>query len=193
MSLTPRQQAILDAIADHVQAHGYAPSIPELGRLLGLSSSSTVHHHLNTLERLGHLKRVGNRAFELAHAPQGLPMLGRIAAGQPMLAPSEADTFVDFSKELGGADRFVLEVRGESMIDEHITPGDWVVVKQTAQARNGDLVVALVDGDETTLKRYFREGDHVRLQPANSQMEPIILSPARVVIQGIVMAVVRRV
>lgn len=193
MPLTPRQQAILEAIRSHVGTHGFAPSIPELCQALGISSSSTVHHHLTTLEKLGHLKRLGNRAFELTQAPKGMPMLGRIAAGQPLLAHASADAFIDLDQELGGPDRFLLEVHGESMIDEHITPGDWVVVKQQSDAKRGDLVVALVDGEETTLKRFFPEGERIRLQPANASMEPILVSAERVAIQGVVLAVVRRV
>lgn len=193
MSLTPRQQQMLEAIQRHIQIHGFAPSIPELCKTLGLSSSSTVHHHLTTLERLGYLKRMGNRAFELTQEAKGMPMLGRIAAGEPLLAYAAADTYVELDKELGGPDRFLLEVRGESMIEEHIAPGDWVVVKQQATAHKGDLVVALVDGEETTLKRYYPEGEMIRLQPANSSMAPILLSALQVAIQGVVMAVVRRV
>lgn len=193
MSLTPRQQAILEAIREHVAAHGFAPSIPELCKTLGISSSSTVHHHLTTLEKWGYLKRLGNRAYELTQAPKGMPMLGRIAAGEPLLAHASAESFVELDKELGGPDRFLLEVRGESMIDEHITPGDWVVVKQQSTARRGDLVVALVDGEDTTLKRFYPEGDAIRLQPANANMDPIVVAAKRVAIQGIVLAVIRRV
>ncbi|MBV9339435.1 MAG: transcriptional repressor LexA, partial [Acidobacteria bacterium] len=194
-----------DFIADFVERQGYSPSFEEIGEGLGLSSLATVHKHISNLEKKGLLNRDYNRSRSIdLLPPRGrlkqamsvqtgmvLPLMGRIAAGQPIEAVErpESISLADFvrSKEV-----FVLEVRGDSMQDEHILSGDYVLVEKTKTAHNGDIVVALVEGSETTLKRFYREGDKIRLQPSNSKMKPILVGAADVEIQGRVIGVLRK-
>ncbi len=205
MAITRRQRQVYDFISDFVQKHGYSPSFEEIGEGLELSSLATVHKHITNLEKKGLLTRDYNRSRSIdLLPPKGrlkqamavnttvvLPLLGRIAAGQPIEAVenSQSISLADFvrSKEV-----FVLEVRGESMQDEHILDGDYVLVEKTKTAHNGDIIVALVDGTDATLKRFYREGDKVRLQPSNAAMQPIIVSAAAVQIQGRVIGVLRK-
>ncbi|MEZ5352995.1 MAG: transcriptional repressor LexA [Bryobacteraceae bacterium] len=206
MALTPRQKHVLDFISGFVDEHGYCPSYEEIAAGLQLASLATVHKHISALEGKNYLRRAYNqsRSLELAQryydempaARQGgvelaVPVEGRIAAGAPVeqYEAGEKLTFRDFA---GDRDSFALEVRGDSMIEDHICDGDYVLIERTADARNGDIVVALVDGSETTLKRYYREGDTVRLQPANSAMEPIRVPAAGVAVQGRLLAVMRK-
>lgn len=192
-TLPKRQQEVLDFLVGYIRDHGYAPSIEEIGRHLGMKSTSTVAYHLEALTKKGYLARRGPRSFDLAASVQkvGVPFLGRIVAGNPVTAISDEAEHVDVASLFHLPDHYLLEVTGESMIDEQIRPGDMVLVKSTTVARNGDLVVALVDGEETTLKRYFLEGAEVRLQPANSTMAPIVVERARVAVQGKVAALFR--
>src|SRR4051812_1994809 len=193
MAITKRQRQVYDFIADFVQKNQYSPSFEEIGAGLGLSSLATVHKHITNLEKKGLLNRDYNRSRSIdLLPPKGrlkqsmsvntgmvLPLLGRIAAGQPIEAVHNPETIslADFvrSKEV-----FVLEVRGDSMQDEHILNGDFVLVEKARTAHNGDIVVALVEGTDATLKRFFHEGDSIRLQPSNVNMKPIILPAAAV-------------
>jgi repressor LexA len=205
MALTKRQKQVLDFIAGFVDENGYCPSYEEIARGLHLASLATVHKHISVLESKNYLKRGFNqsRSLELSSkylqelrrpksAPPEIPLLGRIAAGQPVEAIEQAETlnFADFA---GSGNTFALEVRGDSMIDDHICDGDLVLVERVQRALDGDIVVALVDGSETTLKRFYRESeDTVRLQPANSTLAPIVVPAANVQIQGRLLAVLRK-
>jgi repressor LexA len=205
MALTKRQKQVLDFIAGFVEENRYCPSYEEIARGLSLASLATVHKHITLLEKKSYLKRGFNqsRSLELAPkylqeqrrlrpAPIEIPLLGRIAAGAPVEAMEQRETlsFADFA---GHGDTYALEVRGESMIDDHICDGDVILLDRSAQVRDGDIVVALVAGAETTLKRFYREsGEMVRLQPANSALRPILVPSKDVRIQGRLLAVLRK-
>jgi repressor LexA len=208
MALTARQKEVLDFIADFIEEKGYSPSYDEMARGLNLASLATVHKHVTALEERGYLKRAYNQSRSLdvnrdyteqrrlrsARAQESLelPLLGRIAAGAPVESVA-ADAKLNFGDFVGHDGTFALEVRGDSMIDDHICSGDFVLAEKTDQVRDGDIVVALVDGMETTLKRFYRESaETVRLQPANSAMKPIVVPAAALEIQGRVLAVLRR-
>jgi repressor LexA len=204
VDLTKRQQEIFDFIKSYSAQHGYPPTVRDIGKAVGLASSSTVHAHLANLEKLGMLRRDPSkpRALELLDRaaasvteavegvveevrafvrPAGLPVVGQVAAGQPILAEENIEEYVEVPSAAGGEEgEFVLRVRGESMIDAGILEGDYVVVRPQEQAADGDIVVAMV-GEEATVKRFFREADHVRLQPENKTMEPIRTKDVRVV------------
>ena len=205
MAITLRQRQVYDFIAEFVQKNQYSPSFEEIGEGLGLSSLATVHKHITNLEKKGLLSRDYNRSRSIDLLPpkgrlkQSLavnsgtmvPLMGRIAAGQPIEAIERPETIslADFtrSKEV-----FALEVRGESMQDEHILDGDYVLVEKTKSAHNGDIVVALVEGTDATLKRLYREGENIRLQPSNARMKPIIVPAKNVEVQGRVIGVLRK-
>jgi len=203
MALTRRQREVYDFIARFVQEHEYSPSFEEIGEGMGLSSLATVHKHVSNLEKKGLLKRDYNRSRSIDLLPprgrmkqeiaaaDSLPLVGAIAAGRPIETYEQQETisFRDFTRS---KDVFVLEVRGESMMDEHILNGDYVLVEKTKTAHNGDIVVALVEGTDTTLKRFYREGDTIRLQPSNVAMKPILVPAAAVQIQGRVVGVMRK-
>lgn len=201
MAITRRQKEVYDFVADFVQQHGYSPSFEEIGRGLGLNSLATVHKHVSNLEKKGLVKRDYNRSRSIDLLPMrgrprqspggSLPLLGRIAAGRPIEAVENPETIslADFTKS---KDVFVLEVRGDSMQDEHIVDGDYVMVEKAATAHNGDIVVALVNGSDTTLKRFYKEGAQVRLQPSNAAMQPIMVPAGQVEIQGRVIGVLRK-
>jgi repressor LexA len=194
MDLTKRQQEIFDFIKRYSAKNGYPPTVRDIGKAVGLASSSTVHAHLANLEKLGLLRRdpTKPRAIELfdraADAvrsvvrPAGVPLVGSVAAGQPILAEENIEEYVDVPSAAGGEDGdFVLRVRGESMIDAGILEGDYVVVRPQEVAADGEIVVALVgEESEATVKRFFHEADHVRLQPENKTMEPILSKDVRV-------------
>jgi repressor LexA len=204
MSLTTRQQEIWEFLVGYVDAHGYPPTVREIGEAVGLASPSTVHAHLGNLERAGLLRRdpTKPRALELSgriRPPQAevraLPLLGQIAAGAPLLAEENVDDYLAVPEPLSrGGEEFLLRVRGDSMIDAGILEGDFVVVRRQQDAQNGDIVVALVGDDdsanEATVKRFFREDGRVRLQPENAAMEPIY--SAHVQVLGKVTGVFRR-
>ena len=190
--LTGRQQEIWDFLVDYVDGHGYPPTVREIGERVGLASPSTVHAHLANLERAGYLRRdpTKPRALELTglrrhdaraeheSGARGLPLVGEIAAGAPLLAEQNVEDYVDVPERLvGGAADFLLRVRGDSMIEAGILDGDLVVVRKSDTAVNGDIVVALTGDDESayeaTVKRYFRESGRIRLQPENASLEPI--------------------
>ncbi len=205
MAITRRQRQVYDFISEFYQKNQYSPSFDEIRQGMGLSSLATVHKHISNLEKKGLLTRDYNRSRSIdLLPPKGrlkqsmsvntamvLPLVGRIAAGQPIEAVQNPETIslADFvrSKEV-----FVLEVRGESMQDEHILDGDYVLVEKIKTAHNGDIVVALVEGTDATLKRFHREGDNIRLQPSNLNMKPIIVPAAAVEIQGRVIGVLRK-
>jgi repressor LexA len=205
MALTKRQKEFLEFLSGFLEKRGYSPSYEEIAEGLSLASLATVHKHILALESKHYLKRGFNqsRSLELApkyydeqrqHRPPSLeiPLLGRIAAGAPVeaIAGQDSLSFADFGGDSG---TYALQVRGESMIEDHICDGDYVLVQKADGARDGDIVVALVDGIETTLKRFYLEpGDRVRLQPANASMAPIYIARAALQIQGKVLAVLRR-
>jgi repressor LexA len=181
--LTKRQREIFDYISRYLSKHGYPPTVREIGKAVGLHSSSTVHAHLSKLESLGVLKRdpTKPRAMEVlvekakrAVRPTGLPLVGQVAAGEPVLAEENIEEYLQVPDVIGGeAGDYVLKVRGESMKDAGILEGDFVVVRPAEKARDGEIVVALVGDEEATVKRFFREKDQVRLQPENKSMKPI--------------------
>ena len=203
MAITRRQRQVYDFISGFTQTQGYSPSYEEIGEGLGLSSLATVHKHISNLEEKGLLKRDYNRSRSIdllplkqrskpaMVPPASLPLVGRIAAGRPIeqVETPETISLADFTRS---KDVFVLEVSGESMQDEHIVDGDYVLVEKTQTARNGEIVVALVNGSETTLKRFYKEGDKIRLQPSNATMQPIMVPGAAVQIQGRVIGVLRK-
>jgi len=206
MAITKRQREVYDFIHDFVQQHGYSPSFEEIGAGLGLSSLATVHKHVSNLERKGLLKRDYNRSRSIDVLPArgllrkqprpmppefSLPLLGRIAAGQPIEAVQQGET-ISLGDITRSKDVFVLQVKGQSMKDEHIVDGDYVLVEKSNTARDGEIVVALVDGYDATLKRLYREGVKIRLQPSNSEMDPIVVAAKSVQVQGRVIGVLRK-
>ena len=199
MAVTRRQKEVLDFLEAFVSRNGYSPSFEEIARGMSLKSLATVHKHITNLEKKGMLDRVHNRSRSIDVLPPGsrtrssmkLPLAGRIAAGSPVEAMESSET-ISLADVVGNRDVFALEVRGDSMRDEHIINGDYVLVERTKTARNGEIVVALVHGAETTLKRFYPEGNQVRLQPANLEMEPIYVPAAQVAVQGRVLGVLRK-
>jgi repressor LexA len=200
LKLTKRQQEIFEFIKQYSSRHGYPPTVRDIGKAIGLTSSSTVHAHLANLEKLGLVRRdpTKPRALELLGeaarkitGQSGLPVVGRVAAGSPILAEENIEDYVQVPPIAGGEEgEYVLRVSGESMKDAGILDGDYVIVHKQETAMNGEIVVALV-GEEATVKRYFRESDHIRLQPENTSMEPIRTREAAVL--GKVVGVCRRV
>ncbi len=206
MAITKRQKQVLDFIAGFIEENGYSPSYEEIARGLELASLATVHKHIAALEAKHYLKRGFNQSRSLDVAPKyyqevrknrgasgfEIPLLGRIAAGAPVESLAGTDR-LDLADFAGHENVYALEVRGESMIDDHICSGDLVLVENTQEVHNGDIVVALVRGVETTLKRFYKDSEtQARLQPANSQMQPIVVPLADLKIQGRVLAVLRK-
>ncbi len=206
MTLTKRQKEVLNYLVGFHNKNGYSPSFEEIAHALKLTSLATVHKHLSTLERKGFIRRGYNqsRSIEVLQLPKPireqvldrhtveLPLAGRIAAGHPVEAVESHETIslADFTR---GQNTFVLQVKGESMRDDHILDGDYIVVEPTQVANTGEIVVALVGEDEATVKRLYREpGGKIRLQPANPEMVPIIVSASEVKIQGRVIGVLRK-
>lgn len=210
MALTKRQREVLDFIAGFIRKNGYSPSYEEIGAGLDLASLATVHKHILSLETKNYLKRSFNqsRSIELGDSyfrdetrfdslpavpvSIGVPLMGRIAAGTPVEAiPNQAELhFTDFK---GDDSTYALQVRGDSMIEDHICDGDFVLIEKVNHVRDGDIVVALVDGMETTLKRFYKEPDQrIRLQPANASMQPIYVHQNQLQIQGRLIAVLRK-
>jgi len=201
MPLTKRQKEILDHVEHFIDENGYAPSFEEIADAFGYSSLATVHEHLSNLERKGYIRKAYNesRSIELVGAAYGggaieLPLLGAVAAGLPIEAIAEHETLsVPQDMVRAGQDNFVLRVEGESMIDEQIRDGDYIVVSSQETASDGQMVVALVGGDSATVKKLYRENDgRIRLQPANPTMAPIIEEAHNVQIQGVVVGVIRK-
>ena len=213
--LSKRQREIYDFVLGYVDQHGYPPTVREIGEAVGLASPSTVHAHLANLERAGYVKRdpTKPRALELlareravassgrarpaaSRAPRVLPLVGEIAAGGPLLAEENVEDYLAVPEPLSrGGEEFLLRVKGDSMVEAGILPGDYVVVRRQATAQNGDIVVALAGDDEATeeatVKRFFRQDGRVRLQPENSALEPLF--PDHVTILGKVIGVFRSV
>lgn len=206
IKITKRQQAVLDDIEKHIIEKGYGPTVREVCEDLGLSSPSTVHVHLKALEEKGFIKRdpLKSRSISLTYAVEeavdafisdvrdivSVPLVGRVAAGMPILAEENIEDTMKLPTDIvGEAPSFMLSVRGDSMIEAGINDGDFVVVKEQPVANNGDIVVALVE-DGATVKRFYKEKDHIRLQPENSSMDPIIVKECS--IAGTVIAVFRR-
>jgi repressor LexA len=206
MALTKRQKEVLDLLVTFLNKHGYSPSFEEIAKSLKLHSLATVHKHITTLEKKGYIRRGYNqsRSIEVQQLPKQvkeqvadrqtieLPMLGRIAAGRPLEAVEDNETF-SLGEFARGGNSFVLQVKGSSMKEDHILDGDFVVVEQTQVANPGEIVVALVGGTDATLKRFYREqGGKIRLQPANSEMQPIVVPASEVKIQGRVIGILRK-
>ena len=190
LDLTKRQKEIFDYIRKYAAKTGYPPTVREIGKAVGLHSSSTVHAHLSNLEKIGLLRRDPSkpRAIELLfdkakktiRPEAGLPLVGQVAAGAPILAEENVEEYIEIPDVIGGEDGdYILQVRGESMKEAGIIGGDYVVVRPSDDAVDGEIVVALI-GEEATVKRIFREKDHIRLQPENAEMEPILTTEARV-------------
>ena len=199
LPLTKRQREILDYLNDFIQQHGYAPSLEEIGRRFGLSSLATVHKHLTNLQEKGFIKRAWNRSrsVELLPTRAGgraleLPLLGYVAAGAPIEAVTGTETIAVPEDLVGKRDTYVLQVKGDSMIDEQIRDGDYVVVEDRKTATNGEMVIALLGGADVTLKKFYRDNGRIRLQPANPAMQPLIIPADQVQVQGVVVGVMRK-
>src|SRR5437868_52180 len=194
--LTDRQREIHEFIRDKIETRGYGPTVREIGDEFGIRSPNGVMCHLKALEKKGIITRKGRsaRAIQIVdHRPLagGLPLLGRVAAGAPMAAVASDDR-VEFSDLFGGPDRFVLRVQGTSMIENHIEDGDYVVIRKQENAENGERVVAMID-NEVTLKRFYKERDKIRLEPANGKMTPIVVEPNdNAQILGVLVGVMRK-
>jgi repressor LexA len=203
MKLTRRQREIYDYLAEFIEDNGYAPSLEEIAARFRLSSVATVHEHLENLESKGAVRRDPHksRAIELTQPADGrgrsvavdLPLLGRVAAGQPLEAITEHETLAVPESMLGRGETFVLRVAGDSMIDEHIADGDFVIVEKRETARDGERVVALIDGEHATLKTLYHEPDgRIRLQPANERVAPLLYDASRVRVQGVAIGILRK-
>jgi repressor LexA len=201
MALTRRQKQIYDYVCEFVEKKGYSPSLEEIGRRFGLSSVATVHKHISHLVTKGLLRRSRNVNRSIEPVPpedtrQGnavLNLLGTVAAGSPIEAVAGTQTLQvpsDFLR--GGANIYALRVRGNSMIDEQIRDGDYVIVEQRERAENGEIVIALLEGESVTLKKFYRENGRVRLQPANPDMPPILVKDGELRLQGVVVGVIRK-
>jgi len=205
LNLTKRQQEIVDFIRKYSAKYGYPPTVRDIGKAIGLTSSSTVHAHLSNLEKVGLLRRdptkpraiellvdKAKRAAPLLGGGSGLPVVGRVAAGEPLLAEQNIEEYVEIPELAGGDEgQFILTITGDSMINAGIHDGDHVVVRAQDTAADSEIVVAMVGDSEATVKRFFKEADHVRLQPENDALEPIISS--EVTVLGKVVGVLRRV
>jgi repressor LexA len=194
--LTEKQKRIYDFIRDKIESRGYGPTVRELGTAFNIKSPNGVMCHLKALEKKGLIKREGFSAraimlLDYKLGSSGLPMLGLVAAGSPTQAVSQEDR-LDFGELFGGPDRYALKVRGQSMIENHIDDGDYVVIRKQETAENGERVVAMID-NEVTLKRYYREKDKIRLEPANGSMEPIMVDSSKDArILGVLVGVMRK-
>lgn len=194
-NLTPRQKEILDFIQEYIASHDYAPSYREIAEFLHLSSIATVSDHIDNLKEKGYLTKDYNEARSLQLTPRWdertfeVPLLGTIRAGAPIEAIRTNET-IDIPKDMMGKNIFALKVRGDSMIEDGIFDGDYIVIEPTDNPHNGEIVVALIDNENATLKRFYRERDHIRLQPANSNYKPIRVK--KVIVQGRVKGVIRK-
>ena len=199
LPLTKRQREILDYLSEFITQHGYAPSLEEVGRRFSLSSLATVHKHLTNLQQKGFIRRTWNRrrSVELVPTRTGgraveLPLLGYVAAGAPIEAITTTETISVPEDLVGKRDTYVLRVRGDSMIDEQIRDGDYVVVEDRKTAENGEMVIALLRGSDVTLKKFYRDNGRVRLQPANPAMQPLLVDSDQIQVQGVVVGVMRK-
>jgi repressor LexA len=200
MHVTRRQKEILDFLTRHLERKGYAPTIEEIGEHFGLSSLATVHKHLTNLQEKGLIKRAANRsrALELVASDVKvraveLPLLGRVAAGSPIEAIQDTETIFVPEDMVGRKETYVLQVKGDSMIEEQIKDGDYVIVESRKTARDGEMVIALLEEERATLKKFYRESASVvRLQPANAQMSPIFVDAEDLRMQGVVIGILRK-
>lgn len=200
MFLTRRQKEILDFVGRFIDRKGYAPTIEEIAEHFSLRSLATVHKHLSNLQEKGLIRRAWNRSRALELVPTEvrveaveLPLLGRVAAGSPIEAIEASETIFVPENMVGRRETYVLQVKGDSMIDEQIRDGDYVIVENRRSARDGEMVIALLDGDSVTLKKMYREGGgRVRLQPANARLKPMLVDQDRLKIQGVVIGVLRK-
>jgi repressor LexA len=201
MALTKRQRQILDYVQSFIEAYGYSPSFEEIAEHFGYSSLATVHEHLSNLEQKGFLRKNYNksRSLEVVPAEMGtlaveLPLLGSVAAGLPIEALRDNEDTVAVPHDMvPKGNNYVLRVKGNSMVDEQIRDGDYIIVNSRVTADNGEMVVALVGGESATVKKFYRERDgRIRLQPANPTMQPMYFQPDEVQIQGIVVGVIRK-
>ena len=197
MSITKRQKEILGFIRDFLASNGYSPTLEEIAERFGISSLNAVYKHLKSLEQRGYIRRLSNQArsihvIEPESGPARLPLLGRVAAGRPIEAVNLPEDIAVPPSFLTRGSNFVLRVEGDSMIEEQIRDGDFVILEKRERAENGEIVIALIDGENATLKKFYREGNHVRLQPANPTLEPLVLSEDRVAVQGVVVGLMRR-
>ncbi len=201
MYFTKRQKEVYDFVRDYISSHGYAPSIEEIRQHFRLGSLATVHKHLKFLEAKKAIKRQPHQSRSIELLPTTelnigrvaeVPLLGRIAAGQPIEAIEVPETLAIPEEMLGRGKTYVLKVRGDSMIEEQIRDGDFVIIEERSEAQEGETVVALLHGEEATLKKFYREGDKVRLQPANPSLQPIFVDAEDVRIQGIVIGLLRK-
>ncbi|MEE8558855.1 MAG: transcriptional repressor LexA [Myxococcota bacterium] len=197
MSLTRRQKEIYEYVRSFLEREGYAPSLEEIAAHFGLSSVATVHKHIENLVEKGLLRKLWNRSrslelVERTRDPVRIPMLGRVAAGLPIEAVAVDDSIAVPADLIGNRNCFALQVQGESMVDDHILDGDVVVLEGRTQPRNGETVVALVGGDEATLKRFYLDGGKVRLVPAHPTLRPMEFPAEEVQVQGVVIGLIRR-
>jgi repressor LexA len=200
MYLTRRQKEILDFLDRFIERKGYAPTIEETAEHFGLRSLATVHKHLTNLQKKGAVRRDWNRSRALELVPTEvrveaveLPLLGRVAAGSPIEAIDASETIFVPQDMVGRRETYVLQVKGDSMIEEQIRDGDYVIVENRRVARDGEMVIALLDGESVTLKKMYREGGgQVRLQPANARLKPLLVDQDRLRIQGVVIGVLRK-
>lgn len=199
MPVTPRLRQIYDYLCRYSDKYGYAPTIAEIGKQFNLSSPASVHHILSGLEREGLIRRIPNvsRGIEVVRAEQSedefeIPLLGVVAAGQPIEAILSQETLSVPPDMLGSGRLFALRVRGDSMIGEQIREGDFIVCESRQTATNGQTVVALVDGSDATVKKFYKERDNIRLEPANPKYKPIVVKADRVTIQGVVRGLIRK-
>ena len=200
MTLTRRQKELLDFISSFIEKKGYAPSIVEIQQRFQINSPATIHQHLKNLQSKGLIRRVPHRHRSIEVVPTAggvqvgvkVPLLGTIAAGSPIEAFQESDMISLPEDMVGDGDTFLLLVRGDSMIEDHILDGDMVIIRKSEAADPGQTVVALIDGTEATLKRFYPEKGRIRLQPANVKMEPMIYQPERVQLQGVVIGILRK-
>lgn len=201
MALTKRQREMLDFVEGFVRFRGYSPSFEEIAENFGYRSLATVHEHLSNLEAKGYIRKNYNesRSIELVEgdlqiAAIELPLHGNVAAGQPIEVMEEQETVAVPEDMIAGSlsEHYVLRVRGSSMIDEQIKDGDYVIVQSRDTAHNGEMVIALIDDESATMKKFYREDTKIRLQPANPALEPMYFEADRVTIQGVVIGVIRR-
>ncbi len=198
MNLTNRQKQIFEYIRGYIRTHGVAPTVTEIRNHFNLRSLATVHKHLQALEMRKCLRRTKNcaRAIEIipveGTTSVDIPLLGLIAAGQPIAALANPDVLTIPEDMMGRSDTYALRVTGNSMIQDGIHDGDFIIVESREQAHDGEIVVALIDGEDATVKRFYREGSVIRLQPSNSEMDPIFISAERVRIQGVVIGLIRK-
>ncbi len=201
MYLTKRQREVLDFIEGFINENGYSPSLEEIGKGMNLSSLATVHKHLSNLEAKGFMKRLANRSRSIELEPSSafgghpseIPLLGEIAAGEPIRNYGDTDTeTMNVPREFAIGDKnYVLKVRGDSMIEESIADGDYIICERCETAQSGQTVVAVIDG-EATVKKFYPEGGRIRLQPANSELSPRYYDASRVAIQGVVVGLLRK-